>query len=720
MSDSSRLDTLELAVARLTREVVALREEVRRRGAGEGSAEREERESARRESLRSELSSERATEEVTDRVSVALEAGQLPERVTAAAGADAGVAAMGDVAAEPSRPGDGGERNEPFVSDELRRMASAMSPPPAGAPRRQFGTAGRSASAAASAAAPSRFQRQNLEALIGRYGTLALAAFTILMGVGVFIGWAIKNGVIGPELRVALGAVLAAVMAAVGVRLRRGDSPRFGSVLLALALAIMHVVCWGAGPLLQLVPNVLALGVATAASAALAWLALREEDQTLFNVGFGGALLAPFVTSSETGDAVILLLYGAVVLGAGMRVLRDRAWGKVPFVLGIGIMAYTAAASGQLAQSDVWVRAGAPAIFALAMAWLSLILVPGKSRERLAVTALLSAIGALYAMHHRDPVDAIRFAIAGVATVTGFLVGTGGVSERLVRYATALLIPLAAFLGALICISDITSPGGVMVALAWAVGSTAAAWANRDGAREWHAFSATVFGGIAAILQFERGVEMAIALAVYGAIASLVMRRFELRGVGIATFGWLLAAAAVAFVKLDGRSQWLTNPFLTPASGAAAAVCAAWLVFSWNAARMGAIDGGVVTTLPRTMIRIFGGVITFLWIHVELAHTVSLDVSTFLLVTYYAVTGILSIGVGRWRSIPLLRQLGLALSVFAAIKAMVETSSLSIGWRVGGYLLAGIFLLGVAYWYRGTGGARSAAESAEPAEGGAA
>ncbi len=270
-----------------------------------------------------------------------------------------------------------------------------MSAPTAGASRRQFGSSGRSATDAASAAAPSPFRRQNLEALIGRYGTLALAAFTILMGVGVFIGWAIKNGVIGPELRVALGALLAAVIAVVGMRLRRGDSPRFGSVLLALALAILHVVCWGAGPLLQLVPSVLALGVASSASAALAFLALREEDQALFNVGFGGALLAPFVTSSETGDAVILLLYGAVVLGAGMRAVRDRTWGKTPFVLGLGIMAYTAAASGQLSQSDAWARAGAPGIFALAMAWLSLILVPGRARERLAVTALLSVIGAL-------------------------------------------------------------------------------------------------------------------------------------------------------------------------------------------------------------------------------------------------------------------------------------------------------------------------------------
>ncbi|MEP7383937.1 MAG: DUF2339 domain-containing protein [Gemmatimonadota bacterium] len=562
----------------------------------------------------------------------------------------------------------------------------------------------------ARAPAPSPFRRQNLEALIGRYGTLALAAFTILMGVGVFIGWAIKNGVIGPELRVALGALLAAAVGTIGWRVRRGDSPRFGSVLLALALAIVHVVCWGAGPLLQLVPNVLALGVGASASAALALLALRDEDQSLFNVGFGGALLAPFVTSSETGDAVILLLYGAIVLGAGMRAMRDRAWSKTPFVLGLGVLAYTAAASGQLSESDAWARAGAPGIFAVAAAWLSLILVQGKPRERLAVTGLLAAVGTLGAMHHRDSVDGIRYALAALATVSGFLIGTGGTSERIVRLATSLVIPFSALLAALITLSDVSSPTGVAIALLWAIGSVIAAVANRDGGRQWHAFAAAAVGGFAVVLHFDGGVNSAIALAAYGAIASIVMRRFELRGAGVAVLLWLAAGAVIAFVKLDARAQWLNDPFLTPASAAAAAICAAWLIFSWNASRLGT-TGEVVTTLPRTVVRILGALLTFLWIHVELSHAVSFDVSTFLLVAYYAVTGILAIGIGRWRSIPLLRQLGLALSVFAAIKAMVETSSLSIGWRVGGYLLAGAFLLGVAYWYRGTGGGRDATES---------
>ena len=34
----------------------------------------------------------------------------------------------------------------------------------------------------------------DFESLIGRYGTLALASLTILLGVGAFLGWAIQQG----------------------------------------------------------------------------------------------------------------------------------------------------------------------------------------------------------------------------------------------------------------------------------------------------------------------------------------------------------------------------------------------------------------------------------------------------------------------------------------------------------------------------------------------
>ncbi|AHG92370.1 hypothetical protein J421_4835 (plasmid) [Gemmatirosa kalamazoonensis] len=56
------------------------------------------------------------------------------------------------------------------------------------------------------------------------------------------------------------------------------------------------------------------------------------------------------------------------------------------------------------------------------------------------------------------------------------------------------------------------------------------------------------------------------------------------------------------------------------------------------------------------------------------------------------------------RRIPAARQAGLALALYAALKAIVQASTLDpVGLRVGSYLLVGGFLLGVGWWYRAAG-----------------
>ena len=50
-----------------------------------------------------------------------------------------------------------------------------------------------------------------LESLVGRYGTLALAALVILMAVGAVIKMAVERGLLTPEVRVAAGLIVAAL-----------------------------------------------------------------------------------------------------------------------------------------------------------------------------------------------------------------------------------------------------------------------------------------------------------------------------------------------------------------------------------------------------------------------------------------------------------------------------------------------------------------------------
>ena len=175
---------------------------------------------------------------------------------------------------------------------------------------------------------------------MGRYGALALAALTIMLGIGAFISWAVNHVRLGPEARVALGAVAALGVGALGFRLRARGARSFGNAVLALALALVHLVAWGAGPYLHVVPDGAALAVADAASLALAVLALREREQALFVVGLGGSLIAPYVFSNADGHVVALLGYGFVLRIAGAFAIREHDWTIARRVLGLGGAAY--------------------------------------------------------------------------------------------------------------------------------------------------------------------------------------------------------------------------------------------------------------------------------------------------------------------------------------------------------------------------------------------
>lgn len=244
MSDNSRLEALELAVARLTKEMVSLRSEVRRLGERGGAAGGAAGDAVAGGPPQKPISPSAAdsfapSDRSPDRSNAATPRSGDREGTSAGASASSG-------------------GSEPFVSDELRRIAAGVSLAPRRSPGgsateaedvaaggaaagggagRPGSHTGRRTSDGVGAGAGIGFgtgrpatawpaQRGDLERLVGRYGTLALAALTILMGVGAFLGWAVRNGLIGPELRVALGAITATVVAIIGWRLRRGNSPR--------------------------------------------------------------------------------------------------------------------------------------------------------------------------------------------------------------------------------------------------------------------------------------------------------------------------------------------------------------------------------------------------------------------------------------------------------------------------------------------------------------
>ena len=172
---------------------------------------------------------------------------------------------------------------------------------------------------------PLREVRQRGTAVAGSVMIAAVAA------VGTFLNWAIRwaiaNGyfTFGPEARVTTGVAFAVALGAWGARLRRRERS-FGSSVIALALVILHLCAYSAGPSLHLVPTWIAFAVTAPVSWALAAFAHGENDELLWCVGFGGAAIAPFVASNGRGDPIVLAGYAAVLLFWGCFAMSHREW----------------------------------------------------------------------------------------------------------------------------------------------------------------------------------------------------------------------------------------------------------------------------------------------------------------------------------------------------------------------------------------------------------
>ncbi|MDQ6829250.1 MAG: DUF2339 domain-containing protein [Gemmatimonadota bacterium] len=540
----------------------------------------------------------------------------------------------------------------------------------------------------------------DLESLVGRYGTIALATLTILMGTGVFLKWAVEHVQLGPALRVALGAVWASVIAGVAVRLRARGERGYSNVLLALSLAIVHVDAWAAGPRLHVVHPITALTTAAIASIALAAFALQEGEQTLFAVGVGGALLAPFVTSERGGDVRLLMLFCWIVITGGLIAVRARPWHFSRRLLAIGATAYIAAGVAMLHPGDDVSKRIAPAALGIVCAWTALACVAAPYRRAYALSFLGAAlIGTLYLVD--KSMIGYVVAMTGTITLTSYLalrLSPEGATRGM--RVGAIVVPLVSLVVSMATIADVVPVKRWYLALGWMAAALAMAYATHDREeREAHLFAAAMASlGIPILALDQHPVACIAAYAADAAIISWLLRRERS---ALLAFPALIALG-IATSWTDGllleRAAFRYTPFVSEASMVALACVAAWWVFGRSLSR-----ATPMTDSGRALLDSLGAVAAFFWVREELSRAYSPDLANFLLIAYYAFTGVVVIFLGRRRGMRGARRVGLALAVFAALKALAQTSDTdSVALRVVSYLLVGCFLLGVAYWYRAT------------------
>lgn len=547
----------------------------------------------------------------------------------------------------------------------------------------------------------------SLETLIGRYGMIGGAVLLLLMGIGTFISWAIANNVITPVGRVGLGALGAVAFVVAGFTLRSRGEKRFGSVLLAVALAITHTVAWGAGPKLHIIDEHLALGLAALASVALAALALADEDETLFVVGVGGALLAPFVTASGRASGPLTLVYGWMVITAGLFAMRGHAWRVASRMMTLAGVIYAGVGLVGATFSEISDRMSPP-FFALACTWSAALLASVEYRATLVrsymttmTIAMLTAAIALVASGVH-PVDVAPLALAG--TVSLYLIQRPLTLQPEQWLLDAVALPLALLGAALIANGGIDAPNGVAITLIWGVAAAGAALMNEQERRGPHylVFGLTTLLSIAYMLRHET-LLLGLALVAHAVALTFLLRKERARLVALPIVIGLIMAMSQARDLLAVRPTYIGNPFVNPGAALLLLTILGWWRF-FDAMATVAAGNDEPDQGWRSLTRVFLPVALFLWGWYELGSTVSHDVATSLVTLYFAIVGVGAIHYGRIRSVPVSRHVGLGLCVVAAGMAISRVWGLTdIGMKAGTFVLVSLFMLAVAYWYRQAG-----------------
>jgi uncharacterized membrane protein len=387
----------------------------------------------------------------------ALEQGVAPGRTIAAP------AALPRAAAPSAPP----PRAAPEPAPAASPPPTPLQPPAASVPLARL-----TAAAPPPSPAPISFEERFGTRWVVWVGGVALALGGIFL-----VRYTIQQGLIGPGVRIALGALLALALVATGEWARRKEnlsglpglpSAHIPSVLTAAGTTVAYATVYAAYALYGFLPPAVAfvlLGVVALLTLAAALL----HGPALAGLGVVGAFVAPMLIASTNPDYWSLYVYIAVVTGAAFALARARLW----LWLAVTAIAFSAAwtlpgmgySSVEALGAHVF---SALAGFALAAVFLVCGLLygpPAKPGEvdrlssfALAVYLLVAALLVLASRH--DPVALIAFVFLTAATAA--------VAWR--TEAATGAVPVAALLAAAVMahwavnvtIDALIAPGGLV------------------------------------------------------------------------------------------------------------------------------------------------------------------------------------------------------------------------------------------------------------------
>lgn len=289
------------------------------------------------------------------------------------------IAAIADVA--PPAVAEAAQAQTPAAATEAAQAPAATAEAASSEPVPELSAAAKAALTGSAPAATAKAARQSeVETALGTRWAVWVGGIALALGGLFLIRYTIEAGIFGPEVRLALAALLGLVLIGGGESIRRtgfkvpveGVAGAYIPAILTAAGAFIlfgtvyaaHAVYGFVGPAFAF--TVLgAIGVATIVAALV-------HGQALAGIGLVGSMATPALVSSQAPNPWALFIYLAIVLAATAVIARMRDWkfliAAAFFGTGAWTIAYMMAAPGT--DLAVILFIDAVTLAALAFVWL--------------------------------------------------------------------------------------------------------------------------------------------------------------------------------------------------------------------------------------------------------------------------------------------------------------------------------------------------------------
>lgn len=172
-------------------------------------------------------------------------------------------------------------------------------------------------------------ESEELEGQIGKLWLNRIGITAILIGVSYFIKYAFDNGWIGPTGRISLGLLAGIGLILWSERFRRRGHVPFSYSLKAVGIGTLYLSLWGAFQVYHLVPSAAAFVAMILVTASTMTLALTQDAEILAAFAMVGGFSTPILLSTGQNHEIVLFSYVGLLDLAILAMVIVKPWRRL-------------------------------------------------------------------------------------------------------------------------------------------------------------------------------------------------------------------------------------------------------------------------------------------------------------------------------------------------------------------------------------------------------